>query len=178
MQTSCTYCVSSTVQRGGTHTAVTQIRRDAHTGACEQHTPGLRRSDAKHTQARARPTHAVTPAQSQDEVQRRLLLYVVIRECTTVLQLLAGKNQALLCALQACAVRPQNQLSAHCRGRCCVPASHGARAVRPQHQISAHCRAGAVCQHPTGRVQSDPNTKYRRTAAAGAVYQHATRRVQ
>ena len=35
-------------------------------------------------------------AQSEDQVQGRLLLDVVVRESATVLELLAGENQALL----------------------------------------------------------------------------------
>merc|ERR1719174_1371091 len=37
-----------------------------------------------------------TTAQAQDQVQSRLFLDVVIRQSTTVLQLLAGENQTLL----------------------------------------------------------------------------------
>lgn len=46
-----------------------------------------------------------TTAQSEDEVERRLLLDVVIRERATVLELLAGEDEALLVRGDACAAQ-------------------------------------------------------------------------
>jgi hypothetical protein len=40
--------------------------------------------------------HLHATAQTQDQVQRRLLLDVVVSQGTAILQLLAGKDQALL----------------------------------------------------------------------------------
>ena len=50
-------------------------------------------------------THLHTTAQTQDQVQRGLLLNVVVGQGAAVFQLLAGKNQTLLVWGDACGKR-------------------------------------------------------------------------
>jgi len=50
--------------------------------------------------------HLHATAQAQHQVQRRLLLDVVVGERAAVLQLLTGKDEALLIRRNACAASP------------------------------------------------------------------------
>jgi hypothetical protein len=68
------------------------------------HSVQASRSARLHNNPAVQQTHLHATAQAQHQVQRRLLLDVVVGQGAAILKLLAGKDQALLVGWDACSM--------------------------------------------------------------------------